>query len=101
MEEIVERDRGRVHAVRSACVYRCWSGVPGEAVELLYVGRSVSEVQRALAHLADEWGERFDFFTIERFPDEESAAVAEAVAIRDEGPLFNRATEAHVLEGAV
>jgi len=62
------------------------------AGELLYVGISFHAIVRAGAHRnSAEWWAQVHTMTVERFPTRELAAAAELVAIRTEGPRFNRA----------
>lgn len=57
---------------------------------LLYIGISLSPVARLAQHDAQSsWAEKIAKVTISYFDDRESAATAEADAIRRERPLYN------------
>lgn len=62
---------------------------------LLYVGISVCAVTRLAQHeqLGAEWYKKIVRIEIERFPTRLDAMRAELDAIKNEGPLYNRATE--------
>lgn len=57
---------------------------------LLYVGISLRALSRLDQHrIASLWFDQIAHVTIERFPDRDSAMVAEKAAIKIENPLFN------------
>lgn len=67
-------------------LYRHWDAEG----RLLYVGISLSAVQRLAAHRqSSRWYPRIKWIEIERHPTREAALEAERIAIRDEKPLCN------------
>ncbi|WP_205327017.1 GIY-YIG nuclease family protein [Glycomyces sp. YM15] len=73
---------GRLHTV-----YRCFDA----AGDLLYVGMTKDLQQRMKAHQArSRWWDEFDHCAEAQFIGRRAAAIAEALAIRDEAPKFNR-----------
>lgn len=71
---------------------------------LLYVGISLSAIQRLSQHLASAWAKDIRNVTVEILPTREDALAAEATAIREEQPLHNRCGKVdmpiNLLEGA-
>jgi hypothetical protein len=58
--------------------------------KLLYVGISLFAIRRLAQHGDSAWFSQIAIVKIERFPDRETAALAEAIAINFERPAFNR-----------
>jgi|SRR6185295_4203090 len=59
--------------------------------ELLYVGVSMNALVRLSQHKSKPWVLEIASVSIEQFQDRKSAEAAEAVAIRDEAPRYNKA----------
>lgn len=58
---------------------------------LLYVGISLSSIKRLAWHIKNSsWCEDIRTITIEPFPTKALARLAEAAAIKNENPLFNK-----------
>ena len=63
-----------------------------ERGKLLYVGVSLSAIQRLAQHKHhSHWFNSIEKITIEQFPSREEALDAEKIAIQKEGPLHNPA----------
>lgn len=71
--------------IKPSWVYRLYDA----AGSLLYVGLTTNPVDRVPSHRRKSWGPLIDHYTIERFPDRESAKVAERSAIHREEPIHN------------
>jgi predicted GIY-YIG superfamily endonuclease len=67
------------------CLYRHFD----KDGKLLYVGISISVIQRLSQHRRSRWFGEIASITIEKFPSRRDAARAEMVAIRKECPRFN------------
>jgi hypothetical protein len=61
------------------------------AGQLLYIGISKSALKRLKGHRDKDWYRDIVQITIERHPSRAHALYAEAVAIRDESPIHNKA----------
>lgn len=57
---------------------------------LLYVGISLSAVQRLAQHATSDWSAEIRRVEVETFPDRVSAATAERESIRREQPIYNK-----------
>jgi hypothetical protein len=57
--------------------------------QLLYVGISISALERYKQHSGTEWFPSVSQITVEHFPTREEAAKAEVLAIKTEKPKFN------------
>lgn len=62
---------------------------------LLYVGISLSVLDRLTAHRASRWHSDIAAVTLEHFPTREAALDAEAEAITNENPKYNIARPRH------
>lgn len=63
---------------------------------LLYVGISLSAVQRLAQHASSDWSADIRRVDVEVYPTRDAALAAEAVAIRDERPEHNRRPRQHI-----
>lgn len=74
----------------------------GEDGRLLYVGVSVSAMERFRAHLDEsEWAQGVRTITVEWFDTRRSAEQAERKAIRDEAPIHNTVRYAKTITKSV
>lgn len=65
-------------------LYRHWKGD-----ELLYVGISISVLNRIAGHKKSSWFREIDRITLERYPSKPEALEAEKEAIKSENPKYN------------
>lgn len=56
---------------------------------LLYVGMALCPPNRISAHRRKPWGHRIAYYSVEWFPDRETAKAAERAAIAREDPVHN------------
>lgn len=90
-EQIVEEMAGRQE---ETVLYRHFN----RSGQLIYVGVSLSVLQRLNQHKESHWWREISQVTFERFNSRTAALVAEQIAIKEEKPFYNIVGKENLIE---